>query len=194
MAVSTGVLHHLAAGNSPRSSRAQADLGNGAFAHRGNRASRFSTFGAWVFHRPRMREVEFRHHGVLSARRAHPEAVLLHAALGGSPAYDIRIHAGTGGTRPDGLRPLVGPGVTAVVLIALACLALLDGAFSGFRAPRGGPDSSGTPPRIDEASAAVLRGALPSFCDHRTSGPRTGAHGSRRLSALPPNSHSVRHT
>jgi hypothetical protein len=63
-----------------------------------------------VFHQARMREPVSRHDGVMSARRAHPAAVLLAAARAGATNYEARVLEG-GRWQPraiDVLRPVVG--------------------------------------------------------------------------------------
>jgi len=81
-----------------------------AFAHWDIVPSRWSTLGAWVFHRARMREPLSRHDGVLSARRAHPAPVLVAAAAAGAPGYLARVveESRWHPRALDVLRPLVG--------------------------------------------------------------------------------------
>jgi SAM-dependent methyltransferase len=108
--ISSGLLHHLPAGQLPAFFAAQARLGVAAFAHWDIAPCLWSTLGAWVFHQARMREPVSRHDGVLSARRAHPAEVLANAAGTGAPGYDIRVLEGTR-WHPralDVLRPVVG--------------------------------------------------------------------------------------
>lgn len=85
--ISSGLLHHLPAAGLPSFFAAQRRLGVAAFAHWDIDPGPWTTFGAWVFHRARMREPVSRHDGVLSARRAHPAPVLLAAAREGAPDY-----------------------------------------------------------------------------------------------------------
>ena len=69
----------------------------------------WSSVGAWVFHRARMREPVSRHDGVLSARRAHSAPTLLDAAESAAPGYEIRVDEGSR-WHPraiDVLRPIV---------------------------------------------------------------------------------------
>jgi SAM-dependent methyltransferase len=89
--VSTGLLHHLADGELGSFFAAQADLRVAAFAHYDIAPCLWSTLGACVFHRARMREPVSRHDGVLSAQRAHPAEVLLDAARAGAPGYAIEV-------------------------------------------------------------------------------------------------------
>jgi len=86
--VSSGLLHHLHAADLPDFFAAQRRLGVTAFAHWDIDPGPWTTLGAWVFHQARMREPVSRHDGVLSARRAHPAAVLLAAAQAGAPNYN----------------------------------------------------------------------------------------------------------
>ena len=70
----------------------------------------WSTVGAWVFHRARMREPVSRHDGVLSARRAHPAETLLAAARAGAPRHSTAVLEGPR-WQPralDVVRPIVG--------------------------------------------------------------------------------------
>jgi SAM-dependent methyltransferase len=85
--ISSGLLHHLPAAGLPDFFAAQRALGVAAFAHWDIDPGPWTTLGAWVFHRARMREPVSRHDGVLSARRAHPAPVLLAAAAAGAPDY-----------------------------------------------------------------------------------------------------------
>jgi len=108
--ISTGFIHHLPEQGLAGFFAAQARLGVAAFAHWDIAPCLWSTVGAWVFHRARMREAVSRHDGVLSARRAYAAAVLEAAARAGSPGYDIRVLEGSR-WHPralDVLRPVVG--------------------------------------------------------------------------------------
>ena len=108
--ISSGLLHHLPHSELADFFAAQAQLGVAAFAHWDIAPCRWSTLGAWVFHRARMREPVSRHDGVLSARRAHPAAILLSAAREGAPGYGVRVDEGSR-WHPraiDVLRPVVG--------------------------------------------------------------------------------------
>ncbi|HET9139916.1 class I SAM-dependent methyltransferase [Actinophytocola sp.] len=78
--LSNGVLHHFPADRLAEFFRAQDRPGTQAFLHYDIAATRLAPFGAWVFHRARMREPLGRHDGVMSARRAHSDQVLLSAA------------------------------------------------------------------------------------------------------------------
>ncbi len=107
---SSGLLHHLPAPGLAGFFAAQARLGVAAFAHWDIAPCLWSTISAWVFHQASMREPVSRHDGVLSARRAHPAAVLQAAARAGAPAYDVRVLEGSR-WHPgalDGLRPIAG--------------------------------------------------------------------------------------
>jgi SAM-dependent methyltransferase len=108
--ISTGLMHHLPERGLPEFFAAQARLGVVAFAHWDIAPCLWSTTGAWVFHRARMREAVSRHDGVLSARRAHDAPVLAAAARTGAPGYDVRVLEGSR-WHPralDVLRPVVG--------------------------------------------------------------------------------------
>jgi SAM-dependent methyltransferase len=108
--ISSGLMHHLPASGLAEFFAAQARLRVAAFAHWDIAPCLWSTIGAWVFHQARMREPVSRHDGVLSARRAHPAAVLQAAARAGAPAYDVRVLEGPR-WHPralDVLRPVAG--------------------------------------------------------------------------------------
>jgi SAM-dependent methyltransferase len=108
--ISSGLLHHLPAAELSGFFAAQARLGVAAFAHWDIVPCLWSTLGAWVLLRARMREQVCRHDGLVSARRAYPPSVLLCAARAGAPGYGLRI-AGEAGWRAsalDVLRPIVG--------------------------------------------------------------------------------------
>jgi len=108
--ISSGLLHHLPSQQLVDFFHAQADLGVAGFAHWDIAPCLWSTVGAWVFHRARMREPVSRHDGVLSARRAHPAVTLLAAAHAGAPGYESAVLEGTR-WHPralDVLRPVVG--------------------------------------------------------------------------------------
>jgi SAM-dependent methyltransferase len=108
--ISTGLMHHLPAEGLAGFFAAQARLGVAAFAHWDIAPCPWSTAGAWVFHRARMREAVSRHDGVVSARRAHTARALEAAAHAGAPGYDIRVleHARWHPRALDVLRPVVG--------------------------------------------------------------------------------------
>jgi SAM-dependent methyltransferase len=108
--ISSGLLHHLPESELADFFAAQGRLGVAAFAHWDIAPCRWTTLGAWVFHRARMREAVSRHDGVLSARRAHPAATLLTAAERGAPGYGVRVEEGSR-WHPraiDVVRPVVG--------------------------------------------------------------------------------------
>ena len=108
--ISTGLLHHLPEQGLAEFFAAQARLGVAAFAHWDIAPCLWSTLGAWVFHRARMREAVSRHDGVLSARRAYAAPVLEAAARTGAPGYDIQVleHSRGHPRALDVLRPVVG--------------------------------------------------------------------------------------
>lgn len=108
--VSTGLLHHLGTDELAGFFGAQDDLEVAAFAHWDIDPCVWSTVGAWLFHRARMREPVSRHDGVLSAQRAHPAADLLSAVRRAAPSYRSEVREGPH-WHPralDVLRPLVG--------------------------------------------------------------------------------------
>ncbi len=108
--VSSGLLHHLDRDQLVAFFRAQADLGAAVFAHWDIAPCVWSTVGAWVFHRARMRQPVSRHDGVLSARRAHPAEVLVAAARAGAPRHSTAVLEGPR-WQPralDVVRPIVG--------------------------------------------------------------------------------------
>lgn len=108
--MSTGLMHHLGADELTAFFRVQAELRVAAFAHWDIAPCLWSTVGAWVFHQARMREPVSRHDGVLSARRAHPAAVLRTAAERAASRYRVEVREGSR-WHPralDVLRPIVG--------------------------------------------------------------------------------------
>ncbi len=108
--ISSGLLHHLDPADLPEFFAGQAHHRVRAFAHWDIAPCGWSTLGAWVFHRARMREPVSRHDGVLSARRAYPATVLERAAREGAPGYHPRVDEG-GRWHPralDVLRPIIG--------------------------------------------------------------------------------------
>ena len=108
--ISSGLLHHLGEEELVGFFAGQQRLGVAAFAHWDIAPCLWSTLGAWMFHRVRMREPVSRHDGVMSARRSHPAEVLEAAARAAAPSYDVRVLEG-GRWQPralDVLRPIVG--------------------------------------------------------------------------------------
>ena len=108
--ISSGLMHHLPEPGLTEFFAAQSRLGVAAFAHWDIGPCYWSTIGAWVFHRARMREPVSRHDGVLSARRSHTASVLEAAARTGAPGYDIQVLEGSRWhfRALDVLRPVVG--------------------------------------------------------------------------------------
>lgn len=108
--ISSGLLHHFSEDELAGFFAAQAHAGFAGFAHFDIAPCLWSTIGAWVFHRARMREPVSRHDGVLSARRAHSAQVLMAAAHSGAAEYQVEVLEGSR-WHPralDVLRPIVG--------------------------------------------------------------------------------------
>jgi SAM-dependent methyltransferase len=108
--ISSGLMHHLPESGLAEFFAAQSRLGVAAFAHWDIAPCLWSSAGAWIFHRARMREAVSRHDGVVSARRSYTASVLEAAARAGAPGYDIRVLEGSR-WHPralDVLRPVVG--------------------------------------------------------------------------------------
>ena len=108
--ISSGFLHHLAPGQLAQFFTLHETSGVAGFAHWDIAPCLWSTVGAWVFHQARMRESVSRHDGVMSARRAHPAAVLASAARSGAPGYQVTVVEGPRWypRALDVLRPVVG--------------------------------------------------------------------------------------
>jgi len=108
--ISTGLLHHLGPEELVNFFAGHTRRQVAAFAHWDIAPCTWSTLGAWMFHQTRMREPISRHDGVLSARRAHPAAVLLDAVQEGAPSYAAEVREGPRWypRALDVLRPLVG--------------------------------------------------------------------------------------
>ncbi|MFB6562864.1 class I SAM-dependent methyltransferase [Streptomyces sp. NPDC058682] len=106
--VSTGVLHHFRGPDLAEFFRAQAASPALAFCHFDIAATRLAPVGAWVFHRTRMRHPLGRHDGVASARRAHTDETLLHAAA--APGMRPLLYEPRGLANPfcTTLRPIIG--------------------------------------------------------------------------------------
>ncbi|WP_329376143.1 class I SAM-dependent methyltransferase [Streptomyces sp. NBC_01351] len=106
--VSTGVLHHFRGPDLAEFFRAQAASPALAFCHFDIAATRLAPVGAWVFHRARMRHPLGRHDGVASARRAHTDETLLHAAA--APGMRPLLYEPRGLANPfcTTLRPVLG--------------------------------------------------------------------------------------
>jgi len=83
--LSTGVIHHFQGDALVDFFAAQARAGLWAAVHYDITPNWAAPLGAWLFHRARMRMPLARHDGLLSALRAHDDAVLLAAARMGGP-------------------------------------------------------------------------------------------------------------
>ncbi|WP_415952811.1 class I SAM-dependent methyltransferase [Streptomyces sp. KLOTTS4A1] len=106
--VSTGVLHHFRGPALAEFFQAQAASPASAFCHFDIVGTRLAPIGAWVFHRARMRSRLGRHDGVVSARRAHSDETLLHAAT--APGIRALLYEPRGTVNPfcTTLRPIIG--------------------------------------------------------------------------------------
>jgi SAM-dependent methyltransferase len=100
--LSTGVVHHFRDAALVRFFAAQATASTRAFAHWDITPTWAAPLGAWLFHQARMRLPLARHDGILSARRAHPDAALLAACQVGAPGFAARLFA-----RPHPLLPML---------------------------------------------------------------------------------------
>ncbi|OPC84674.1 methyltransferase type 11 [Embleya scabrispora] len=120
--ISTGLLHHLRGPDLHAFFAAQASPGTVAFCHYDIATTRIAPFGAWLFHHARMRDPLGRHDGAASARRAHDDTTLLHAAHAAHPLVPL-IHEPTGASNPlcTTLRPVLGvrPDILAPLRAAL---------------------------------------------------------------------------
>ncbi len=100
--LSTGVVHHFRGPDLLRFFAAQAAPTTAAFAHWDITPTWAAPLGAWLFHEARMRLPLARHDGILSARRAHPDARLLAAVQVAAPGFAARLFA-----RPHPLLPML---------------------------------------------------------------------------------------
>lgn len=85
--ISTGVLHHFRGPDLDRFFAAHERSPALAFVHVDFQPSAIAGFGAWLFHRARMRLALSRHDGIRSAQRAHPSERLLDAATTSAPSF-----------------------------------------------------------------------------------------------------------
>ncbi|CAM5335432.1 hypothetical protein SALBM135S_05596 [Streptomyces alboniger] len=119
--VSTGVLHHFRGPDLAEFFQAQAASPAHAFCHFDIAATRLAPIGSWMFHHARMRHPLGRHDGVVSARRAHSDATLLHAAA--APGIRALLYEPRGSVNPfcTTLRPVIGvrPHLEAPLRLAL---------------------------------------------------------------------------
>jgi SAM-dependent methyltransferase len=120
--LSNGLLHHVPAARLAEFFRAQDRPGTQAFLHYDIAPTRLAPLGAWVFHRARMREPLGRHDGVVSARRAYHDEVLLAAATQ-TTGMDVFLFEPPRHTNPfcAAMRPVIGlrPALTAELRRAL---------------------------------------------------------------------------
>jgi SAM-dependent methyltransferase len=94
---SSGVLHHFR-GPSLLDFFARQRATVTGFVHMDIRPSSLTPFGAWLYHRARMRQPLARHDGTLSAVRAHSAATLMEAARISCPG--LCVHVDDRGTLP----------------------------------------------------------------------------------------------
>jgi SAM-dependent methyltransferase len=106
--VSTGVLHHIRGPALEEFFRLQGRSQALAFCHYDIAATSLAPIGAWVFHRARMRHPLGRHDGVASARRAHSDETLLHAAAASGMRPLLYEPRGTVNPFCTTLRPVLG--------------------------------------------------------------------------------------
>jgi SAM-dependent methyltransferase len=85
--ISTGVLHHFSVEDLGRFFDAHEASDAAAFVHVDFQRSLIAPFGAWLFHRTRMRLAISRHDGIRSAQRARPLSVLATAATDHGPRF-----------------------------------------------------------------------------------------------------------
>jgi SAM-dependent methyltransferase len=85
--ISTGVLHHFRGDDLDRFFAAHQSSAPAAFVHVDFQPSPIAGFGAWLFHRTRMRLAISRHDGIRSAQRAHPPDLLVRTAAAEAPDY-----------------------------------------------------------------------------------------------------------
>jgi SAM-dependent methyltransferase len=95
--ISSGVLHHFRGAALAEFFAGQRTAVTG-FLHTDIRPSWLTPFGAWLYHRARMRQPLARHDGTLSAVRAHTATTLLQSARASCP--ELAIHIDDRGTLP----------------------------------------------------------------------------------------------
>lgn len=108
--MSTGVIHHFTPAELVPFFARQHAAGARACFHFDVAPTRITPFGAWIFHRARMREPLARHDGVHSALRAHRDDALVAAMRSGAPAW-IPLLFDAVGTRLavlNVMRPVIG--------------------------------------------------------------------------------------
>lgn len=108
--MSTGVVHHFAPRDLPGFFAQQAGAGASACFHFDVAPTPITPFGAWMFHRARMREPLARHDGVNSALRAHDDRVLVEAMRAGAPGWTPLLFdaVGRGLSALNVMRPIIG--------------------------------------------------------------------------------------
>jgi SAM-dependent methyltransferase len=89
--ISSGLLHHLRGDRLAEFFARHCRPGLRAFCHFDVAATALAPLGARVFHLARMREPLGRHDGVASARRTHPDEVLLEAARAAGCGFDLAL-------------------------------------------------------------------------------------------------------
>ena len=89
--ISTGVMHHFRGVDLDRFFVAHENGSAVAFVHIDFQPSPIAPFGAWLFHRTRMRLALARHDGIRSAQRAHPPRVLARTAARNAPGFETWV-------------------------------------------------------------------------------------------------------
>ncbi len=108
--MSTGVIHHFAAADLGAFFARQAAAGAAAAFHFDVAPTAVTPFGAWLFHRARMRERLARHDGVNSALRAHGDQALVDAMRSTAPDWDPLLFDAVGRRLAvlNVMRPIIG--------------------------------------------------------------------------------------
>ncbi len=108
--ISSGVIHHFTSDDLADFFAAQERAGASGCFHFDVAPTAITPFGAWLFHRARMREPLARHDGVHSALRAHDDDVLVDAVRAGATGWTPLLFDAVGRRMAvlNVMRPIIG--------------------------------------------------------------------------------------